>query len=199
MRRLNISAWAIRAPVPPLVLFIVLLILGVLSFRALPVERFPNIDFPLVSIVITQAGASPSELEKQVTQRVEDAVAALTGVKHITSTVTDGSSVTSIEFALGTNTDRALNDAKDAVSRIRAELPRNIDEPITSAHRHRRPADHDLRGGRAGHDGGAALLVHRRHRRARIADGQGRRRTSAASAASTARSASRSIPTGCWR
>ncbi len=132
MRRLNISAWAIRAPVPPLVLFIVLLILGVLSFRVLPVERFPNIDFPLVSVTITQAGASPSELEKQVTQRVEDAVAALTGVKHISSTITDGSSVTNIEFLLGTNTDRALNDAKDAIARIRAQFPRTIDEPIVS-------------------------------------------------------------------
>ncbi len=132
MRRLNISAWAIRAPVPPLVLFIVLLILGVLSFQILPVERFPNIDFPLVSITITQAGASPSELEKQVTQRVENAVAGLTRVKHITSSITDGASVTNIEFQLGTNTDRALNDAKDAVARVRAEFPRNIDEPIIS-------------------------------------------------------------------
>jgi multidrug efflux pump subunit AcrB len=132
MRRLNISAWAIRQPVPSLVLFIVLLILGVLSFRTLPVERFPNIDFPLVSITVTQAGASPSELEKQVTQRVEDAVAALTAVKHITSAITDGASVTNIEFQLGTDTDRALNDAKDAVARIRAELPRTIDEPIVS-------------------------------------------------------------------
>jgi hydrophobe/amphiphile efflux-1 (HAE1) family protein len=131
MRRLNISAWAIRQPVPSLVLFIVLLILGVMSFRTLPVERFPNIDFPLISITVTQAGASPSELEKQVTQRVEDAVAALTGVKHITSTITDGTSVTNIEFQLGTDTDRAVNDAKDAVARIRAELPRTIDEPIT--------------------------------------------------------------------
>jgi hydrophobe/amphiphile efflux-1 (HAE1) family protein len=131
MRRLNISAWAIRQPVPSLVLFIVLLILGVMSFRTLPVERFPNIDFPLLSITVTQAGASPSELEKQVTQRVEDAVAALTGVKHITSTITDGVSVTSIEFQLGTDTDRAVNDAKDAIARIRAELPRTIDEPIT--------------------------------------------------------------------
>jgi hydrophobe/amphiphile efflux-1 (HAE1) family protein len=130
MRRLNISAWAIRQPVPSLVLFIVLLLLGILSFRTLPVERFPNIDFPLVSITVTQAGASPSELEKQVTQRVEDAVAALTSVKHVVSTITDGASVTNIEFQLGTDTDRALNDVKDAIARIRAELPRNIDEPI---------------------------------------------------------------------
>jgi hydrophobe/amphiphile efflux-1 (HAE1) family protein len=130
MRRLNISAWSIRNPISPVVMFIILLILGVISFRSLPVERFPNIDFPLVSITITQAGASPSELETQVTKRVENAVAAITGVKHITSTITDGSSVTSIEFVLGTNTDRALNDVKDAIARIRADLPRNVDEPI---------------------------------------------------------------------
>lgn len=130
MRRLNISAWSIRNPISPVVMFIVLVILGIISFRSLPVERFPNIDFPLVSITITQAGASPSELETQVTKRVENAVAAITNVKHITSTITDGSSSTSIEFQLGTNTDRALNDVKDAISRIRADLPRTIDEPI---------------------------------------------------------------------
>ncbi len=130
MRRLNISAWAIRTPIPSVVMFIVLLLLGVLAFRTLPVERFPNIDIPLVSIAITQSGASPSELESQVTRRVENAVASITNVKHTTSSVTDGSSVTTIEFELGTNTDRALNDVKDAVSRIRADLPRSIDEPI---------------------------------------------------------------------
>ncbi|HKJ62557.1 MAG TPA: efflux RND transporter permease subunit, partial [Hyphomicrobiales bacterium] len=115
---------------PSVVMFIVLTLLGVLSFRTLPVERFPNIDIPLVSIEITQPGASPSELETQVTKRVENAVSGLTGVRHITSTITDGSSITSIEFELGTDTDRALNDAKDAISRIRADLPRDINEPI---------------------------------------------------------------------
>ncbi|MBX2805758.1 MAG: efflux RND transporter permease subunit [Hyphomicrobiales bacterium] len=130
MRRLNISAWAIRTPIPSVVLFLVLTILGILSFRTLPVERFPNIDIPLVSISVSQPGASPSELETQVTKRVENAVSGLTGVKHVTSTITDGVSITAIEFELGTDTDRALNDAKDAISRIRADLPRNIDEPI---------------------------------------------------------------------
>jgi hydrophobe/amphiphile efflux-1 (HAE1) family protein len=130
MRRLNISAWAIRTPIPSVVMFIVLLILGVMSFRTLPVERFPNIDIPLVSITISQAGASPSELETQVTKIVENSVSSLTGVKHVTSSITDGASSTTIEFELGTNTDRALNDAKDSLARIRADLPRTIDEPI---------------------------------------------------------------------
>nr|PZN81165.1 MAG: hypothetical protein DIU57_13745 [Pseudomonadota bacterium] len=86
MARLNISAWAIRRPVPPLVLFMVLIALGVFSFQQLPVMRFPNIDIPVVQVTITQAGAAPSELETQVTKRVEDAIAGVPGVKHITST-----------------------------------------------------------------------------------------------------------------
>lgn len=131
MRRLNISAWSIRTPIPSLILFIVLVMLGIFSFRSLPVDRLPNIDIPLISVSITQAGSSPSELETQVTKHVEDAVAALTGVKHITSVITDGSSSTTVEFQLGTNTDRALNDVKDAVTGIRTDLPRTIDEPIT--------------------------------------------------------------------
>ncbi len=127
---LNISAWSIRKPVPSLVLFLVLMVLGVMSFRQLPVTRFPNIDIPIVQIRVTQAGAAPAELETQVTKRVEDAVAGINGVKHITSTLTEGLSLTTIEFRFEINQDRALNDAKDAIARIRSDLPRTIDEPI---------------------------------------------------------------------
>ena len=128
--RLNVSAWAIRNPLPPLVLFLVLMVLGLVSFRALPITRFPNIDIPIVSVTITQAGAAPSELQTQVTKWVEDSVAGVKGVKHILSTITEGSSITTIEFRLEVNTDRAVNDVKDAVSKIRLNLPRTIDEPI---------------------------------------------------------------------
>ena len=111
-------------------LFVVLMLLGLVSFSKLPVTRFPNIDIPLVSIAITQAGAAPSELETQITKRIEDSVANVNGVKHVISTVTDGNSTTAIEFRLEVNTDRALNDVKDAVAKVRADLPRTIDEPI---------------------------------------------------------------------
>ena len=130
--RLNVSAWSIRRPVPSIILFLILTALGIMAFRGLPVERFPNIDFPLISVAVTQAGASPSELETQVSRRVEDAVSAVVGVKHMTSVLTDGASVTTIEFQLETNADRALNDVKDAIARIRTELPRTINEPIIS-------------------------------------------------------------------
>ena len=88
----NISAWSIRQPVPSLVLFMVLMALGYVSFGQLPVTRFPNIDVPIVQVRVYQAGAAPSELEVQVTKKIEDAIAGVNGVKHQTSTVTEGSS-----------------------------------------------------------------------------------------------------------
>lgn len=126
----NISSWSIRHPVPPILLFVVLVALGVYSFFTLPITRFPNIDVPVISVTVTQSGAAPSELETQVTKRVEDAIAGVTGLKHVTSTITDGQSVTAAEFRLEVNTDRALNDVKDALAKIRSDLPRSIDEPI---------------------------------------------------------------------
>ncbi len=128
--RLNVSAWAIRKPIPSLVLFLVLIVLGLVSFRSLPITRFPNIDIPIVTVVITQSGAAPSELQTQVTKWVEDSVSGVRGVKHILSTISEGSSVTTIEFRLETNHDRAVNDVKDAISKIRINLPRTIDEPV---------------------------------------------------------------------
>jgi multidrug efflux pump subunit AcrB len=130
--RLNISAWAIRKPIASLVLFLVLLVLGVASFRGLPVTQMPNVDVPIVSVAITQAGAAPSELQTQVTKWVEDSIAGVRGVKHIMSAITEGSSVTTVEFRLEVNTDRAVNDVKDAVAKIRINLPRTIDEPVIS-------------------------------------------------------------------
>jgi hydrophobic/amphiphilic exporter-1 (mainly G- bacteria), HAE1 family len=125
----NISAWAIRRPIPSIVLFIILTAVGIVSFASMSITDSPNVDLPLVSITVTQSGAAPEELETQVTRLVEDAVANLGRIKEITSTVTDGSSETDVEFTIGTNTDRAVNDVRDAISKIRSELPGTIDEP----------------------------------------------------------------------
>lgn len=128
--RLNISAWSIRQPLPAIVMSIVLLILGWMSFKALPITRLPSADIPVVSVIVTQFGAAPAELEAQVTKTIEDGVSGVEGVRHITSSITDGVSVTTIAFRLEVNTDRALNDIKDAVSRVRGRLPQNISEPM---------------------------------------------------------------------
>jgi hydrophobic/amphiphilic exporter-1 (mainly G- bacteria), HAE1 family len=128
----NFSAWSIRQPIPALVLFVLLLALGIVTFRGMAVTRFPNIDVPIVAVTITQAGAAPAELRNQVTKKVEDTIASVTGVKHIQSTISDGSSVTAVEFYFEVNTDRAVNDVKDAVARIRGDLPKTIDEPVVT-------------------------------------------------------------------
>jgi multidrug efflux pump subunit AcrB len=126
----NISAWSIRHPLPPIVVAAAIVALGIISFDRLPITRMPNVDVPVISVVITQFGAAPAELESQVTKTVEDAVSGVAGAHHITSSITDGISSTTIQFRLETDTDRALNDVKDAVTRVRSDLPRTINEPM---------------------------------------------------------------------
>src|SRR5580658_3909730 len=127
---MNISAWSIRNPLPAIVFSIVMLVLGWLSFAKLPITRLPNADIPVISVVVADFGAAPAELETQVTRPIEDAVSGVEGVHNILSTITDGVSATTIMFSLETDTDRALNDIKDAVTRVRGDLPQNINEPM---------------------------------------------------------------------
>ncbi|MGN7160955.1 efflux RND transporter permease subunit [Sphingomonas sp. SAFR-052] len=125
----NISAWAIRNPVPPLVLFLALTIAGIVSFMRMDVNQDPDIEFPVAIVVISQPGAAPTELETQVTQRVESAVRALQGIDQIESSVTEGTSTTVIQLDIGTPIDRAVNDVREAVNQIRSQLPDGILEP----------------------------------------------------------------------
>ncbi|MBY6241549.1 efflux RND transporter permease subunit [Methylosinus sp. Sm6] len=126
----NVSALAIKRPLPSIVFSIILLFLGWTSFLQLPITRLPNADIPMISVVVPQFGAAPAEIEAQVTKTIEDGVSGVEGVRHISSSITDGLSVTTIIFRLETNTDKALNDVKDAVTRVRFNLPRNIEEPL---------------------------------------------------------------------
>lgn len=129
MSRGNISAVAIRHPVPPIVLFIILTLAGLISFWKMDITGNPDIDFPIVNVGVSRPGAAPSELEQEVTKKIEDAVSNITGIDHVSSNITDGYSNTTIEFKIGYNTDRAVNDVRDAVSRIRSDLPQDIYEP----------------------------------------------------------------------
>ncbi|MCL6707254.1 efflux RND transporter permease subunit [Pseudomonas sp. R2.Fl] len=129
---MNFSAWSIRNPIAPLLGFALLLVVGLQSFYSLPITRFPNIDVPVVSITVTQSGASPAELEMQVTKEVEDAVASISGIDEIQSTVTDGQSQTVVVFRIEKPTDEAVQDTKDAIDQIRSDLPAGIEEPVVS-------------------------------------------------------------------
>jgi len=125
----RISAWAITHPVFPLVLFSVLTVFGIVAFLRLPVTLNPDISAPFVQVTISEPGAAPSEIETQILQRVEGAVANIGNVKNITSKAIEGAAYTTIEFQIGTPVDRATSDVRDAVARIRADLPQGILEP----------------------------------------------------------------------
>ena len=125
----NISAWSIRNPVVPIVLFVGLVIVGILSFIRMDIQQQPDIEFPLAIVQISQPGAAPTEIENQITQRVEAAVRSITGVSSISSTASEGSSQTMIEFQIGEDINQAVNEVKNAVDRIRGELPDGILEP----------------------------------------------------------------------
>jgi hydrophobe/amphiphile efflux-1 (HAE1) family protein len=129
---MNFSAWSIRNPIAPILAFVMLMWLGWTSFNALPITRFPNIDVPLVAITTVQSGAAPAELERQVTKQIEDAVAGLTGVKNIISTVNDGVSTTAVEFRMEIPTDQAVQDVKDAVDKIVGDLPADVETPTVT-------------------------------------------------------------------
>lgn len=129
---LNISAWAIRKPVPALMLFLVLTLVGLFSFNKLAVQEMPDIELPAVTVSVSLPGGTPSQMETEVTRKVEDAVASLGKVEHIRSTVTDGLSTTSIEFSLEKNTQEAVDEVRDAVTRIRSQLPNDVREPQVS-------------------------------------------------------------------
>jgi multidrug efflux pump subunit AcrB len=125
----NISAWSIRNPVPAIVLFVALTIAGVVSFLRMEVNDNPPVEFPLVTVTVSQPGAAPTEMETQVTQRIEAAVRGVNGVDEITSRVSEGASFSIVQFDIGVPVDRALNDVRNAVAQVRSSLPDGILEP----------------------------------------------------------------------
>jgi multidrug efflux pump subunit AcrB len=128
----NFVTWSIRNPAPVIILFIGLTIAGLISFPRLGVQDRPDIEFPAVIVTITYPGVAPTQMESEITRKVEDSVATISGIEQMTSTVDEGTSTTSIEFAFGTDLSRALDDVRDAVTRIRSDLPPDANEPIIS-------------------------------------------------------------------
>ena len=125
-----ISAWSIRNPVPVAVLFLGLILAGIIAYAGLPIKQYPNIQFPVVAVTVTQNGAAPGEMETQITRPVEDALAGVTGVKTVQSTVTQGVSTTSMQFEIGQDLQKKTDDVRSKIAQARAVLPRDIDEPI---------------------------------------------------------------------
>ena len=130
--QLRISAWAIKNPTPVAVVFIALLIAGIGAYLGLPVKQFPDVSFPAVTVTVTQSGAAPGELETQVTRPVEDAVASISNVKTIRSSVVQGASTTTIEFELGEDLQKVTDEVRSKIDQVRQQLPREVDEPTVT-------------------------------------------------------------------
>jgi len=126
----NLSRLGIRYPLPSVLLFVLLTLAGFWGWRQLPISQLPDIALPTIQITVGLPGAAPSTLETDVTRKVEDAISSIPDIDKITSAISEGTSITKIEFELGRDLDRALDEVKDAIARVRRELPADIDEPV---------------------------------------------------------------------
>ncbi len=126
---MNLSRWGIANPVPATLVFAILCVAGFVGWRQLPIATLPEFAPPEITITVNLRGASPGQLETDVTRRVEDAVAGITDIDKLLSTVREGQSQTRIQFELGRDMDVALEEVRDAIDRIRVDLPPEIDEP----------------------------------------------------------------------
>jgi multidrug efflux pump subunit AcrB len=130
---MNLATWSIRNPIPCLLLFILLAIGGTWGFHILPIQNFPDLDLPTVTVTLAQPGAAPAQLETEVARPVEDSLATLSGLKHLRTTVTDGQVSVSVEFVLQKKLSDALIETKNAVDQVRSNLPQDLLQPTVSA------------------------------------------------------------------
>jgi multidrug efflux pump subunit AcrB len=128
----NFSSLSIRNPIPAVLLFILLTLAGVLSFRSMGVQDFPDIELPIVTVDASLPGAAPAQLETEVARKLENAVATLQGVKNLYTKILDGQVSVTIEFVLEKNSSDAVNEVRDAISRVRADLPADLRDPAVS-------------------------------------------------------------------
>ncbi len=129
---MNLSAWSIRNPVPALMLFVLLTLGGLLSFKSMKVQNFPDMDLPVVIVTAVLPGASPTQLESDVARKIENSIATVQGLKHVTSTLTDGVATIAAEFVLEKPIQEAVDDVRSAVSRVRSDMPADLRDPIVT-------------------------------------------------------------------
>jgi len=129
---MNFSAWSIRNPIPAVLLFIMLTLAGLMAFRAMKIQNFPDIDLPTVTVSAALPGASPAQLETEVARKIENSIATLQGVKHIYTTLQDGSAIVTAEFRLEKPTQEAVDDVRAAVARVRSDLPGDLRDPVVT-------------------------------------------------------------------
>jgi multidrug efflux pump subunit AcrB len=127
---INVSSWSIRNPTLAILLFVLLTLAGALGFAAMRVQNFPDMDLSTVTVTASLPGASPLQLETDVARKIEDSLAAVQGVKHIDTTLANGTAIIAVEFRLEKPPQEAVDDVRDAVARVRADLPGDLRDPV---------------------------------------------------------------------
>ena len=126
---MNLSRFSVYHPIFTVMIFLIVIILGFVSFTRLPIDLMPDITFPTLSLFTSYGNASPEEMEELITRRIEEAMAAVPGVEEISSTSSEGSSMVRVSFAWGTDLEEASNDIRDRLDRIIPSLPDDVDRP----------------------------------------------------------------------
>ncbi len=129
---MNVSSWSIRNPIPAVMLFVLLTFGGVMSFNAMKVQNFPDIELPTVSVTASLPGAAPGQLETEVARKLENSIATVQGLKHIYTKVQDGGVSITAEFRLEKPVQEAVDDVRSAVARVRSDLPGDLRDPIVN-------------------------------------------------------------------
>ncbi|MCA1370744.1 efflux RND transporter permease subunit [Bradyrhizobium sp. BRP14] len=126
---MNFSALSIRNPVPAILLFILLTVGGLLAFDRLAVQNFPDMNLPMIEVSATLEGAAPAQLEAEVARKIEDRLASLSLLDHITTTITNGTVSISVSFQLEKDGQEALNEVRNAIDSASGELPAAMQTP----------------------------------------------------------------------
>jgi multidrug efflux pump subunit AcrB len=127
---INVSAWSIRNPVPSILLFIMLTIVGIMGFKSMKVQNFPDIDLPTITVSASLPGTAPAQMETEVARKIENSIATIQGLKNIYTKVQDGVATVTAEFRLEKSTQVALDEVRDAVARVRSDLPADVRDPV---------------------------------------------------------------------
>ena len=127
---LNVSSWSIRNPIPAVMLFVLLTVAGFIAFGSMKVQNFPDLDLPTITVTASLPGAAPTQLETDVARKLENALAPLQGLKHITTKVQDGAVSISAEFRMEKPVQEAVDDVRSAIQSVRADLPGELRDPI---------------------------------------------------------------------
>ena len=129
---MNFSSWSIRNPIVAVLLFLLLTLAGLKAFSSMQIQRQPDMEFPMVTIAASLQGATPGQLENDVARKIENALTSVQGVRHTTTTLSDGAVAVMVQFELEKPVQEALDDVRSAVQSVRADLPSELPDPVVS-------------------------------------------------------------------